>query len=147
METLKIDFGSGHNKKESFASCDFTNNPFLDFHYDAGKNEITECFPNSVDIFNLKNVIHHLPDMEKVLSCLKKYLKNNGKIIIIESTKESYLENKILDILWYRYVIPRYDIWISLKYRDYKPILVKLGFKLLNQKIKNHQEISCWQKQ
>jgi len=52
-------------------------------------------------------------------------------VLIIEPNEEFYRENYILDIIWYRFIMPRYDIWFSNIYRDYADVLRKLNFKEL----------------
>lgn len=141
---LKIDFGSGYNPKNGYKTCDITNAPFLDFMYDG--NKIIGCKENSVDEFYLRNVVHHIENLEDVFSMLHHYLKKNGIIKIIDVRKECYKQNVILDIIWYRYVMPRREIWFSFVYRDYFEILKNTGFKLVKQYIENEKEVSMWRK-
>lgn len=143
---LKIDFGSGYNPLEEYKSCDITESPMLDFYYDYENDKIIELCDSSVDEFYLRNVIHHIPDLKKTFSCLSKYLKDDGILKIIDVRSEYYLQNKILDVLWYRYIIPRYEIWISYKYRDYFSLLKELGYKELEYYIEEEKEISIWKK-
>lgn len=117
---LKIDFGSGYNPKKGYKTCDVTYGPFLDYVYDEEKNQILYCKKESVDEFYMRNVVHHVKDLPKLFECLKYYLKVNGIITIIDAREDYFLKNVILDIIWYRYVILRYDIWFSRSYRDYK---------------------------
>ena len=143
---LKIDFGSGYSPKVGYKTCDITYAPNLDFVYDREKNQIIDCQENSVETFHLRNVIHHLPNLKETFQCLKKYLKKGGTIEIIDARKEYYLQNVILDILWYRYVTPRYDIWFSREYRNYAIILKQLNFKRVAYTIENEKEVSIWRK-
>lgn len=142
--SLKIDFGSGYNPKEGYKTCDITNAPFLDFAYDG--KEIIGCGKNSVDEFYLRNVVHHIPNLEEVFSMFSLYLKRNGTIKIIDVRKEYYKKNVILDILWYRYVIPRREVWFSTTYRDYGCILKKLGFELVSHTFQKEKEVTIWKK-
>lgn len=122
---LKIDFGSGYNPKKGYKTCDITYAPYLDYVYDKNLNIILNLKEKSVDIFRLKNVLHHC-DIEKVIICLKKYLRDDGKIEIIEPQKKFYEANRCLDIYWYRYIYPRYEISIPSKTRiDYISICLK----------------------
>lgn len=142
---IQIDFGCGYNPKKGYKSCDITNSPILDYLY-VIEEDCIECLElKSVDEFYLRNVVHHIPDIEKTFNVLKKYLCSGGKITIIDVRKEYFLKNVILDIIWYRYIIPRYEIWIGRKYRDYKSILTKLGLKMLNSYVESEKEISVWQ--
>ena len=131
---LKIDFGSGYNTYKNYKTCDFTYSPFLDYVYDKNNNKILELEESSVDIFRLKNVLHHC-DIEKIIICLKKYLKENGKIIIIEPQSRYYESNRCLDIFWYRYIYPRYEINIPNKLQiNYINLFIKHGFKIIDKK-------------
>jgi ubiquinone/menaquinone biosynthesis C-methylase UbiE len=143
---LKIDFGSGYSHNKEYKTCDITYMPNLDYVYDSIANEIIGCNEKSVDEFYLRNVVHHIPDLEKTFRCLHRYLKRKGLIKIIDARKEYYKQNIILDIIWYRYVIPRYDIWFSTHYRDYFKTLVELNFERINYYIENEKEVSIWKK-
>lgn len=143
---LKIDFGSGYNPKIGYKTCDVTYAPFLDYVYDEEKNQILYCEKGSVDEFYLRNVVHHVKDLTRLFECLKYYLTENGIITIIDARKEYFLQNVILDIIWYRYVIPRYDVWFSKSYRDYIEVLTKLGFVKIDYHICEEKEVSIWLK-
>lgn len=141
---LKIDFGSGYNPKKGYKTCDITNAPFLDFFYDG--KEIIGCQKNSVKEFYLRNVVHHIPNLEEVFLMFSEYLKKGGTIKIIDVRKEYYQKNVILDIIWYRYVIPRREIWFSTVYRDYGSILKKIGFQLIYDTTIKEKEVTVWRK-
>ena len=143
---LKIDFGSGYSPQNGYKTCDITYAPYLDFVYDRKNNIILGCEENSVDEFFLRNVVHHLPDLKNTFSCLKKYLKKGGIIYIIDVGQEYYKQNVVLDILWYRYVIPRYEVWFSLKYRDYAQVLMDMDFEKIAYFMENEKEVSLWKK-
>lgn len=145
-EELKIDFGSGYNPNKEYKVCDITYAPNLDFVYDQNKNEIIGCTPNTVKEFYLRNVIHHIKDLEKTFKCLDKYLKENGTLKIIDVNENYYKQNVILDIIWYRYIIPRYEIWFSKYYRDYISILKSLKFKLVSYETIEEKEVTIWKK-
>lgn len=146
MKKLKIDFGSGYNHKNNFKSCDFTLCPLLDYHYDIDKNIIEDLDFESVDEFYIRNVIHHLPDIKYTLTCLDKYLKIGGYLTIIDVRKEFYKQNVFLDRLWYRFIIPRNDIWFSEVYREYKQIILGMNYKLVRFYNKEEKEVSIWKK-
>ncbi len=146
MTKLKIDFGSGYNAKEEYKTCDITYLPNLDYVYDEDNNKILYLEENSVDEFYLRNVIHHMKDMEKEFSCLKRYLKTGGIIRIIDVRKEYFKQNYFLDNLWYRFVIPREEIWFSSEYRNYFDILEKMGFKRESLEYNEEKEESIWRK-
>lgn len=146
MKKLKIDFGSGYNANKKYKTCDITYSPMLDYVYDEENNKILYCERNTVDEFYIRNVVHHIRNLNRTFQCLYNYLKHDGKIIIIDVRKEFYKQNLILDVVWYRYIIPRYDIWFSNVYRDYFKILKDMGFLLQNTYIENEKEVSIWKK-
>lgn len=143
---LAIDFGSGYNPKPGYKTCDVTYSPFLDYVYDKKQNQILYCEKGSVDKFHLRNVVHHVRDLKKLFECLKFYLRDGGTITIIDVRKEYFKTNVILDILWYRYIIPRYEVWFSHSYRDYGKVLTELGFVKINNYICEEKEVSTWLK-
>lgn len=145
-ELLKIDFGSGYNPNKEYKLCDITFLPNLDYAYDIEKNVIIGCCENSVDEFYLRNVVHHIKDLSYTFTCLYRYLKKDGVLKIIDVREEFYKQNLILDIIWYRYVIPRYEIWFSNKYRNYFDVLEKMGFQLEETYFENEKEVSIWKK-
>ena len=145
MNKLYIDFGSGYNPKKGYKTCDIATNPMLDYWYD-GQNTIVGLKEVSVDIFYLRNVIHHIPDLYKTLSVIKKYLKHKGKLIIIDCNKEHFNTNVILDKIWYRYVRNDNRIFISESYRDYMDVLIELGFKPLYYKQIKEKEITRYER-
>lgn len=143
---LKIDFGSGYNPNKDYKACDITWLPNLDYVYDQENNAILGCEDNSVDEFYLRNVVHHIPNMEKTFSCLLRYLKADGEIKIIDVRREYFKQNVILDILWYRYVTPRYEVWFSTHYRNYFKVLENLGMERVSYFIQDEKEVSVWRR-
>lgn len=124
-----LDFGSGYNPKDGYLTCDRTSSPKLDFVFDPDAYKIIDVDDNHFDVIRCRNVIHHVHDLRKLFLEFQRTLKVNGKLIIIEPTRKSYKSNLILDILWYRFVIPRYEVWFSPKYREYVDTLKQLKFK------------------
>ena len=146
MESLKIDFGSGYNHKEGYKSCDIVPLPNLDYFYDEQNDKILYLEEASVDEFYLRNVVHHIKNIEKTFKCLDKYLKKGAIITIIDVRKECYGANLFLDNLWYRGIIPREEIWFSPTYRDYFQILKSMSYRNIEYKIENEKEVSIWKK-
>lgn len=142
IPNLFIDFGSGYNPKEGYKTCDFINMPFLD--YVAIDNRIydgiKEIEDKSVDIIYCRNVLHHIKDLNSLFQNFYRYLKDDGKLEIIECSKQAYYANWFLDTLWYRYVIPRKEVWFSDKYRNYVEIAKMNNFKILTNDIENEKE-------
>lgn len=138
---LQIDFGSGYNPLEGFKTCDFVPNPKLDYFYHDGE---IEGLNEPVNWFRLRNVIHHLPDIRKTIQDLKKYLAKDGVIEIIEVRKDKYKSNTFLDKLWYRFVVPRKDIFISAEWRDYLSIMRQEGFRCRYSAVSREKEYTEW---
>lgn len=65
---------------------------------------------------------------------------DNGTIEIVECSKEYYNTNYYLDYLWYRFIIPRYEIWFSKNYRDYILAAESHGFIVTNRFKKYEKE-------
>lgn len=145
---MKLDFGSGHNPKKGYYSCDITGNPKLDFHCDPD----TFCIFDKLgyedtclfEEIHIRNVIHHINNLERFFTSLKFKLTFDGILTIIDCNEEYYQKNLTLDILWYRYLIPRYDIYICKKYRDIEPIMESLGFELISKRCKEEKITYKW---
>ena len=142
-KVLKVDFGSGYNCRKGYKSCDITGSPVLDYMYD-GNEHIFGLEEKSVDVFNIRNVVHHIPDLRKTFKCIRRYMKENGKIIITDCDKDHYMQNVCLDNLWYRYVIPRPEVYISKEYRNYFEILSEIGFEIVSRKKSEEKDITVW---
>lgn len=145
MNKLCIDFGCGYNPKNGYKTCDVTTNPMLDYQYD-GKDSIIGLEENSVDVFYLRNVVHHIPDLWRTFTTINKYLKHKGKIVIIDCNKEHFSANVILDKIWYRSVGRDNDIYIAESYRNYMSVLAKLGFKQIFYKQFKEKEKTAYEK-
>ena len=145
---LKIDIGSGYNPANGFKTADITGYPQLDYIIENNRlySRHSEVLPNSVNVFRLCNVIHHVKDIESFLTNLFMYLKPNGIIKIIDCNKDHYYSNVCLDNLWYRYVIPRKEIFISYIYRNYVKIAKDIGFHVMKRLIQNEKEITILHK-
>lgn len=140
---LYIDIGSGYNPKPGYKTADITGFPNLDYVIKDGRiySATGELEENSVDGFRLRNVIHHVKDLDRLFTNLFRYLNHTGEIEIIECSKEHYYSNFCLDNLWYRYVISRPEIWFSRKYRNYIEIAEKIGFRVISKKSVGEKEI------
>lgn len=140
---VKIDFGSGYNPKKGYKTCDFTMLPFLD--YISINNKIYdkngEIKESSISKIRCRNVIHHIKNLDELFYNFNRYLKKNGKLEIIDCREEYYYANWFMDNLWYRYIIPRPEVWFSNEYRNYINICKKYGFKVKSIKYKNEKEI------
>lgn len=147
LKEIKIDFGSGYNPRKGFMTCDFVPSPNLDFLFTGDDiiNQYGESIEN-INIIYIRNVLHHIEELDNVLNLLYNKLSYDGIIIIEEARKEYYAQNYTLDCLWYRYVLPRDDIWFSEIYRDYKSILETLGLVNIKWNVNKEKEMSIWLK-
>ena len=137
-----IDFGSGYNPKEGYKSCDFTSLPNLDYYYDGNKIINLEC---KVNKFYIRNVLHHIHDIDILLNYLIDCLHDNGVIEIIECRESHYKINFLLDTIYYRGCTNKKEIWFSESYRNYTSILHK-RMELIKFYYKDEKEISVWKK-
>lgn len=137
---INLDFGSGYNPERGYLTCDYTGLPNLDFIFDKNQYKIIGVKGKYFDSIRCCNVIHHIPNLRKLFIEFQRVLKIGGNLVIIEPNKEHYQINCILDIIWYRFVTPRYDVWFSNKYRDYTNLLKRLNFKELGYVKKNEKE-------
>lgn len=133
--SLKIDFGSGYNPEPDYKTCDFVPLPTLDFWYDEEHNIIVDLQPGSVDVFRLKNVLHHIPNMTKICTLLWTYLRVGGIVIVIEPSPEAYGINYLLDCVYYRFVNYKPEIWFSKDYRKYTGCFTSNHFTCISQEI------------
>lgn len=123
MPRRKLDFGSGHKPRRSYASCDITG--LAEFYFDPFEYRLHA--PNEYfDEIIAFNVLHHIQDLNRVAAELIRCLKIGGKLIIAESKEDLYAANCFLDYLWYRWLIPRPEIWWSKKYRNWKEAFKEL---------------------
>lgn len=111
----KLDFGSGYNPESEYETCDIYG--YVDYYFDPIEYKIN-IEDKSFDIIRCRNVIHHVQDLDKLSKEFSRILKGGGILEITEPRKEFYNANYYLDYLWYRFVIPRYEVWFSKKYRD-----------------------------
>ena len=120
---MKLDYGSGNQPLVGFKSSDYTGTPNYDFYIED--YVVQELEDNSCDYLHCRNVLHHIPecDLPLVFGEFKRLLRPTGTLIISEPRPEHHLQNKILDIIWYRFLIRNNNIMIPDKYVDYKQYL------------------------
>ena len=140
---LKVDFGCGYNPLPGYKKCDVTTSPTLDYQYD-GQDSIIGLEPHSVDVFNVRNVIHHLPDIRRTVRCLRRYTKQGGKVIITDCDAAHFAANVFLDRLWYRFVNNEQKIFISADWRDYLTIMREEGFVCCHQSNDGLKDKTVW---
>ena len=143
--TTRLDFGSGYNPRKGFKTCDMTMLPFLDYVFDPDNYKIVNCEDQSIDIIYCRNVLHHIPNLSALFNEFNRILKPNGRIVIIEPTKETFRINVFLDYFWYRWLIPRPEVWFASNYRDYKKELTRL-FQCVKIFTRNEKELVVYRK-
>jgi SAM-dependent methyltransferase len=126
-----------------YKKCDITTSHALDYQYD-GNDCIIGLQPHSVDTFNVRNVIHHLPDIRRTVKCLKRYIKTDGKVVIADCDVAHFTANVFLDKVWYRFVNQDEEIFISPEWRDYFTIMREEGFLCLHKSNDGLKDISVW---
>jgi len=137
---MKIDFGSGHNPRPGYLTCD----PFYertDVAYDVVSYHI-DVPDGSVDIIHCRNVLHHVRDLDRLFNEFFRVLRPNGYIMVVEPRRASFKANVMLDQLWYRFLTPRPEVWFAKRYRDYTAIAKKHGFYLRKYRMRKEKEIS-----
>ncbi len=77
-----LDLGCGKNKLNGAFGIDFVKLPGVDFVWNLNK-ELPKKFYNKFDVVYHNGVLDHLGNPLLFLEGCKKYLKKNGKIIII----------------------------------------------------------------
>lgn len=139
---MKLDYGSGRQPKEGFLSSDFVGTPNYDFYIKDYR--VIGVKDHSVEVLHCRNVIHHIPekDLPKLFAEFKRLLKHNGKLIISEPREEYHLQNKILDIIWYRFLTYDKDIMIPQEYVDYKKYLTDFNIVDIENEF-NNEIITC----
>lgn len=123
---LRLDYGSGSKPKKGFKSSDFIGRPGFDYYIQNYK--ISEIEDQTVDEIHCRNVIHHIPenDLNLLFAEFERIIKPNGKIVISEPREEYFVQNKILDIIWYRWISTDYSIKLPENYYvNYKKYLKK----------------------
>lgn len=123
-----LDFGSGYKPEPGFMTCDIGGSSALDYYFKD--NKIT-CNKETFDVIRCRNVLHHVEDLNRLFKEFWRALKPGGGIIIVEPRQEIFQENVALDHLWYRLVMPRYEVWYAKEYREYVKEARKVGFTSL----------------
>ncbi len=75
------------NNEELLSSIDRKNNQRIQTVLYDGKNILLE--ENSIDLFFMRNVTHHIDNREEYFQQLKKFLKADGKIAVIDYKRGS----------------------------------------------------------
>lgn len=140
----KLDYGSGRQPKKGFLSSDFCGSPGYDYY--IRDYRVLGAKDHSFDVIHCRNVIHHIKetDLPLLFNEFKRLLKPDGYLIISEPREEFHVQNKILDIIWYRFLVNDKKILIPNEYVDYKPYLK--SFNMLRSYDQYQNEILIYQK-
>lgn len=122
-----VDVGSGYNPKPGYMTCD--NNYGCDFY------NIDEIPDNYVDQFHLRNVIHHIENLHIFAKKLYDKQRWGGGLQIIDCIEGQYHINYLWDLIWYRYVNFRNDIFISNCYRDFESVFLNVGYFMVDRNV------------
>lgn len=140
---LEIGFGNGQlllalkeKGYENLYGCDFTDRVFSNVKDKGIKlvvSNIEESFPfnEKFDLIIMNNVIEHFLDPLKVLENCKKYLSQEGKIILITPNSNA-LEFLIFKKYWAGFHAPRHTFIFNKK--NMKLLGEKLGFSKIEVK-------------
>ncbi|WAB25137.1 putative methyltransferase [Lysinibacillus phage vB_LfM_LysYB1] len=136
---MNLDYGSGSKPKKGFKSSDFCGAPGYD--YFIKDYRVLDLEDKSCDVIHCRNVIHHIPeaDLPLLFGEFKRLLKDNGVLIISEPREEFHEQNKLLDLIWYRFLTYAPEIMVPDKYVDYKKYLE--GFVTVHTEDENKNEI------
>lgn len=139
---MKLDYGSGSQPKEGFLTSDFVGTPNYDFYINNYK--VVGAKDHSFDVVHCRNVIHHIPkaDLPKLFGEFKRLLKDDGHLVISEPRKEFHLQNKILDVIWYRFLTYDRNIMIPQEYVDFKQYLTDFAI-VETQNEYNNEILTC----
>jgi hypothetical protein len=124
-----LDFGAGYNPIPGYLTCDITTNPKLDYQFCEHNNKIIQkngkiCPQNYFNVIKCRNVFHHIENIIPILLELKRIIRYDGYIEIVEPNSKYFIHNVFLDYFWYRW-FRRSNLWFAHEYRNYMPILKK----------------------
>jgi ubiquinone/menaquinone biosynthesis C-methylase UbiE len=134
----RIDFGSGFNPHDGYATCD-PFHPMADVVYDAHAYRM-DADDGTVGEILCRNVLHHVPDLDRLFGEFARVLRPGGTVIAVEPRQEAFAANVLLDRLWYRGVVPRPEIWIAEEYRDYTAVAERQGFRPVCTVLRDEKE-------
>ncbi len=133
--TLLLDYGSGQNPRSGkYLTCDV-----------RGRTHITTdgyniYLPNnSVRLIRVRNVLHHIKDLERLGYEFARILKLDGCLVVIEPHADAYAVNVLHDCFWTKIR----GGWYSPIYRDYADLM---PFEIKKRIRREEKEITCFQK-
>lgn len=117
---MLLDYGSGRKYPMNYKTSDFTGSPKYDFMIQDYK--IEEINDGDVNALRCRNVLHHIKpkDMDELINEFLRLLGDDGVLIVSEPKEEFFVENRTLDLIWYRFLTEDYNIYIPNKYYNYR---------------------------
>jgi len=143
---ILLDYGSGSKPKKEYKTSDMTGSPRFDFHIQNYR--VQDLENGEVDSLHCRNVIHHIrpEDLKKVFREFERLVRKGGKLIISEPMEKYFIQNKILDLIWYRFLYYDRDIYLPREYVDFKDFIDKNEFKLLKVEKDNKNEVLTYKR-
>lgn len=136
-----LDYGCGagdflqHMQKNGYEVMGMEPNPkaFSISQNKIGKENVVNCelkdIEQKFDIITMWHVLEHIPNLNEILTELKKHLKPNGTLIIAVPNHQSY-DAQHYGKLWAAYDVPRH-LW-HFEPNSLKLLLDKFGMKIEN---------------
>lgn len=109
-----LDFGSGYNPPNGNWLISDPFRYIVDYRINPETYGV-DCPDNEFSVVRLRNVVHHVQDLDQLFKELSRITKF---VIVIDCAKSFFRRNVFLDKLWYRFVNPRKEIWIAPNYRS-----------------------------
>lgn len=141
---MLLDFGSGHQPRRGFQLCD-VDGWAIDYQFDPDRYRIQDLPDSSVRLLRCRNVLHHVPDLERIMVEFSRVVQPGGNVLVVEAAPEHFAANVFLDRLWYRGVLNRPEIWYAEQYRDYEAIFNQL-FTCVNTTRQEEKEIKLFRR-
>lgn len=107
---MKLDVGSGYHPAPGYYTADIGGSPSLDYHIIDGHIECPDALFEEV---RARNVVHHIKEPASFFAELARVTQPGGTVVIIEPVPTRFEINRTLDILWYRYIYCRPEIFIA----------------------------------
>src|SRR5699024_4300544 len=143
---MNIDYRSGRKYHKGYKTSDFTRSPA--YAYMIEDYLIKEIKDGEVKRLRCRNVLHHIRpnDLPKVFNEFSRLLCDGGELIISEPREEYFKQNKILDLIWYRFLYDDRKIYIPEYYVNFEDYINKEVFKRTSHKIDIKNDVITYKK-